>query len=123
MGKAETPKLKYENPGVLRAAPDGVVRRIPDHVESPIYVGDVCRNSPGSSSNISAAPGPFFQNKSSVMISSFQRGPKERAYYLSFAYLAFLICVLNFVRVIQSRMMKWKGHLKRMCTKFSPVYL
>jgi len=33
--KAETPKLKYENPGVLRAAPDGMVRRIPDHVEDP----------------------------------------------------------------------------------------
>jgi len=33
--KSETPKLKYENPGVLRAAPDGMVRRIPDHVAVP----------------------------------------------------------------------------------------
>lgn len=36
---------------------------------SPKYVGDVCRNCPGRSSNPSAATGPFFRQKSSVMIS------------------------------------------------------
>ena len=49
-------------------------------------MGDVCRNCAGRSSNPSAAPGPFFRYKSSVMISSSQRGPKERTYYLSLVY-------------------------------------
>lgn len=40
MNKAETPKLKYENPGVLRVAPDEIVRRISYHVEVP-YMSEV----------------------------------------------------------------------------------